>query len=325
MKVNSNNNRDITFNGFLNNKTFKKGLKFAADNGTHFAAATTLVLSLTARPAAIMLTPKTDKENRKLAFAKSLASTFSTYLLMLVLSQPLAGSVKRINKQPQKYLNKETIQNFKDTKAYDFATQMFKLGAGLLAAIPKAILTAATVPAVMNQIYPKKNDSNGLTFKGLPKGIGKALNNKKYQNFSKKYQDTNFPMHIIALTDTLSTGAFIYQTKKSKSIKEERKNPLCYNAAISTALSIICGYTADKMTQKPTEKFIRRFSEVNKNDPELKKCIEGIRIAKPILLVAGIYYMLIPFISTFLAERIHSKDYSEKANPSFSAATSIKR
>lgn len=316
MKVNSNNNRDITFNGFLNNKTLKKGLKFAADNGTHFAAATTLVLSLTARPAAIMLTPKTDKENRKLAFAKSLASTFSSYLLMLVLSQPLAGSIKRINKQPQKYLNKGTIQNFKDTKAYDFATQMFKLGAGLLAAIPKAILTAATVPAVMNQIYPEKQESNNLTFKGLPKGIGKVINNKKYQNFSKKHQDSNFPMHIIALTDTLTTGAFIFQTKKNKFIKEERKETLCYNAAISTALSIVCGYTADKLTQKPTEKFIKKFSEINKKDPELKKYIEGIRIAKPILLVGGIYYIIIPFISTFLADRAgrNNKNYKRNNN-----------
>ena len=63
MKVNYQNNRDISFNGFWNNKILKKGLEFAADNGTLFAATTTLALS-SVRPLAILSTPKTDKKNK---------------------------------------------------------------------------------------------------------------------------------------------------------------------------------------------------------------------------------------------------------------------
>ncbi len=310
MKVKT-KNRDISFGGIYNNSVFKKGLEFAADNGALFAATTTLTLSLTARPAAIMLTPKTDKENKKLAFAKSLASTFTGYALMFALSKPLAKKMKGIDKN----LTKETAENLKDgaeslskSKAYILATQMFKLGLGLAAAIPKAILTAASVPVVMNQIYPK--DNKGLTFKGKNTNIiEKILNNKKYQEFAKKHKDSNFPMHIIAATDTLTTGTFIYQTKKSPKIQEERKNPLCYNSAISTGLSIITGYTADKLTEKPTQKFIDKFKKANINDPKLDKYLEGIKIAKPILLIGGIYYILIPFISTFLADRIKTTNH----------------
>lgn len=306
MKVNS-NNRDISFGGIYNSTPLKKGLEFAADNGSLFAATTTLVLSLTARPAAILATPKTDKENKKLAFAKSLASTFTGYLLMLGLSIPLAKRMKNIDKK----LSHKSVNNLKDgaeslskSKAYIFATQMFKLGLGLAAAVPKAILTAASVPIIMNNIYPEERN-NGLSFKGgLSDKIAKVLNNKNYQEFAKRYKDTNFPMHIIAATDTLTTGTFIYQTKQSSKIKEERKNPLCYNAAIGTGLSIITGYSADKTTQKPTEKFIEKFKKINKNDPMLDKQVEGIRIAKPILLIGGIYYIIIPVISTFLADRI---------------------
>ena len=43
--------------------------------------------------------------------------------------------------------------------------------------------------------------------------------------------------------------------------------------------------------------------------PNVEKQVEGIKIAKPILLVGGIYYMVIPFISTFLADRA---EHSEK-------------
>lgn len=75
-----------------------------------------------------------------------------------------------------------------------------------------------------------------------------------------------------------------------------------FYAGISTALSIGCGYVVDKLFDKPTEKFIKKFREANKGMPNLEKQVEGIKIAKPILLVGGIYYIVIPFISTFLAE-----------------------
>ncbi len=288
-----------------NSKILKKGLEFAADNGALFTATASLALSTIARPAAIVAAPKTDKENKKLAFAKSLASTFVGYAMMFALSKPLAKKMKNINKN----LTKESVENLKDgadkleqSKAYILATQMFKLGLGMVAAVPKAILTAASVPVFMNQIFPEEN--KGLSFKGKSSDIiTKTLNNKKYQEFAKKYKDTNFPMHIIAATDTLTTGTFIYQTKKSNKIKEERKDALCYNAGISTALSIASSYLADKFTDKPTDKFIKNFKQINKNDPKLDKYIEGIKIAKPILIIGGIYYILIPFISTFLADR----------------------
>jgi hypothetical protein len=141
MNVNSLNNRDISFNGLLNNKVLKKGLEFAADNGALFGAATTLVLSTTVRPLVILSTPNTDKKNKQVACAKSLASTLNGYLITLACSLPLARSIKHINKNPEKYLKKETIENLKgnaekvtDSKAYSMVTQLFKLGLGFLIA-----------------------------------------------------------------------------------------------------------------------------------------------------------------------------------------------
>ena len=295
MKVNS---------GFYRNKTLKKGFEFAAKNGALFAASTTFALSATARPLSILLTPKTDKENKKIACAKSLSSSAVSFLMTLGFSLPLMFAMKKIDNNPQKYLKSETIKAY-DKKSYEFATQMFKLGLGLAIAVPKALLTAAGLPYIMQNVFPEKKE--GLSFrgkKGLADGIGKVLDNKKLQEFSNKHKNSNFPMHIFAGADVLTTATFIRQIARSKKIKDDdRKQVLMYNAGISTGLSVGCGYVLDSLTEKPTARFIENFKKANKGLPNLDKQIEGIKIAKPIFLLAGVYYTLIPVISTFIADR----------------------
>ena len=321
MKVNY--QRDISFKSIYTSKAVKKGLEFAADNGALFGAASAVAFS-TARPLAIMLAPKTDRENRKIAATKSITSSIIGFILMLALSLPLSKSIKKIDKNPEKYLNQETIKALKDnstdlenSKGYVFATQLFKLGLGTIAAIPKAILVAAGMPYLLNAFNnsgKEKNNSiskeskNNPSFKAnsgetLTNTIGKVLNRKELQNFATKYKDSNFPMHITALTDITATLAFIQQTKKRGEIKENRQNALIYNSAISTGLSVVCGYLADKLLDKPTQKFIDNFRIKNAGEKGLEKQIQGIKIAKPILILGTIYYLMIPFISTFLAER----------------------
>lgn len=305
--------KQLSFCGFYQNKALKKGLEFAANNGALFAASATLALSATARPLSILFTPKAKKENKKVACAKSFSSSIVGFFMTFGLSLPLALAIKSIDKNPQKYLKQETIKFF-DKKSYQFATQMFKLGLGAAIAIPKAVLTAAGLPYVMNSIFPEKDKE--LSFKGkerLAHGIGKVLDNKNYQKFSNKHKNSNFPMHIVAGTDILTTFAFIHQAKESKKVREERKKVLIYNATISTALSVACGYVLDNLTDKPTQKFIENFKKANKAQPNLEKQIEGIKIAKPILLLAGVYYTLIPIISTFLADRIGEKPFLNKS------------
>ena len=316
MKVNS--QRDISFKGFYNNKALKKGLEFAADNGALFAATATLTLSMFARPASIWLAPHTDKENKRVACAKSIASSLAQFGLTFLLSKPVANAVEKIDKNPEKYLKKSTLQ-FMDiankaagkSKQYEFATQMFKLGVGFVVAIPKAVLTAACMPFVLQKIFHRHdkphNENKNVSFKGkgndkLAKGIGKILDSKGMQEFSEKHKDSNFVMHMVAATDALTTAMFINETYKSDKIEERRKKALIYNAGISTGLSIISGYIVDRLLDKPTQKFIEKFKKANKGLPNLEKQIEGIKIAKPILLVGAIYYMAIPFISTFLAD-----------------------
>ncbi len=311
-------------------RIFKKGLEFAADNSSLFIATLSLGLSTIARPVSIMLTPKTDKENKKYACTKSLASSAVGYGVMLTASLPLSKAVKGIDKNPEKYLKQSTIKALKAgektlnlSKRYAFATQLFKLGLGFIIAVPKSILTCALIPPFMSKVFSKKQDKE-ISFTGgtekLSRILGKIIDTNAVKKLSEKMAGTNYEQHIISLTDALATAAFIHQTSKSKKIEQNRKTALIYNAGISTALCIAGGYVLKSITDKQANKFIDNFTKANKNSPKLEKYIEGIRVARPALILGGLYYILIPLISTFMADRIdRRKNYDSIKNPEISA------
>lgn len=321
MKVNSIDKNSISFNGFYNSKGLKKILSLAENNGALFTSVTALALSATARPISIMATPKTDKENKKLACAKAITSTILDFLITLAISAPIVKAVGNINKNPQKYLKKETIENLKnganelkDSKAYTLANQMFKLGIGIAIAAPKAILNLLGMPYILDSFFKNNNiserNTKEVSFRGkgsekLSEWIAKIIDNKSVQEFSKRNAESNFPMHINAIKDALTTGVFVAGLSKSKKIKDERKNPLIYNSIIGTGLSIVTGYVLDSATNKPAERFIENLKKANKNDPNLKKYIDGFKIAKPVIILGTMYYVVIPIISTFLGERVN--------------------
>ena len=308
--------RDISFKSVYTNKAVKKGLELAASNGALFGASATVAFSAL-RPMSIMCTPKTNLENRKIAAAKSITSSLINFVIMLGISIPLAASISKIDKSPDKYLKKETVNKLKesgkeltDSKGYVFATQLFKLGIASIVAIPKAIMTTSWMPYIVGAMSINRKEDKNISFKGLTdktaNSIGNILNNKKMIKFSEKFKNSNFPMHINAITDTIATLTFMEQANRSKSIDSARKNALIYNAGISTALSIAGGYTIDKLLENPVEKFIEKYKKINKNDKNLSKQVQGIKIAKPFLILGTIYYILIPLVSTFLAEKANN-------------------
>jgi len=312
-------------------KILKKGLEFAANNGALFAASASLAFS-TIRPIIIMATPKTDKENRQYASTKSISSSVIGYLMMLCASLPVAKAVKNIDKNPEKYLKPATIKvlqagekSLDASKKYSFATQLFKLGLGFIAAAPKAILTCALIPPIMSKLFGKSAGNEkmphptftGLSQKGLnpiSKFIGKIIDTKIVQNMADKFHNTRFEQHMISLTDIFTTGAFISQTAKSKRIKEDRKKALIYNSAIATGLSVAGMYGIDSLTKKPTEKFVENFKKVNKNSPKLNTYLEGIRVAKPLIILGAMYYIVIPLLSTFFADKF-AKNETKNIQP----------
>ncbi len=328
----------------LNNKTLLKGLEKISEHGTSFAAGTSLLMSMTVRPFAILSTPDVEKENKQYAVANSLCSGLIKFGMVEAVALPIENAVKKIDKNPEKYLKKETINTFKNgadnlikSKSYKLASQMIKLGTGFFMAIPKSVLTIALIPVIMDNIFnnnkkkkveetlrvknnpdniqiinSKKIPFSGAVQEGLSKGAGKILDNKYLQKFAVKNADKekDIAKHITAATDILLTSAFAWRTEKSDKIKENRKKALIYNNVISTAITLFGGYGIDSVMKNKTGNFIKTFSEINKHDPKLHKYIEGINILRPALIFAGIYYGILPIFSTYISEKIDK--YIEK-------------
>ncbi len=365
------------FSGALNNKAVLRGLETIAEHGSTFAAATSFVMAVGVRPLAVGMTFGVDKENKEYASVNSLCSGVMKFLTAEAVALPIENAVKKIDKEPLKYLKKETVENLSSagktlsqSRDYKFATQFLKMGSGLVSAIPKTALTVALIPIVADKILKighsskKENSLSGeklkngmenqkkppvsliektgsakesegfkmnnyasvfnpvsktLNFKGnragilkggvteiMAKGTGKLLDSAHFQNFVKKFSknDADIARNMSMATDLLLTGSFVYRTKKSEKIEEKRKNPLIYNNVISTGASLLFGYGLDNLIKKNTDKFIKKFREINKGDPKLEKYIEGINILRPTLAFAFVYYGLLPVVTTFLADKI---------------------
>lgn len=325
MQIHSISRNSTKFTGLLNNKFLLKGLEKVSEHGTSFAAGTSLVMSLGVRPLAIISTPDVEKENKQYACANSICSGLIKFGIIEAVALPIENAVKNIDKNPEKYLKPETVKTLQssgkliESKSYKLGTQIMKLGTGFVTAIPKSMLTIAFIPIIMDKLFnirknkistdKNKKDKNvpftGNLNRSISKGLAKILDNKKFQNFVVKHknEEKNIAKHITAGTDILLTSSFAYQTNRSQKIKENRKKALIYNNVISTVITLAGGYGIDNVIKKKSEKFIEKFSEVNKGNPKLHKYIEGINIVRPALIFAGIYYAVLPMFSTYMAEK----------------------
>lgn len=339
--ANKNSNK-LNFKGIYNSNNLKKGLEFASNNGVLFSAVTCVVLSSFFRPIAVLLTPKAKKEDKQYTCARSITSGLLNFGLTLAITTPIIKAVDNIANNAGKYLSANTIKALKGNEktltqnkgAFGFATQMVKLGSSFLTAEPKAWLSCALVPPLMSFLFnlerhpnkpkekpiPKekliwKNNSK-VIFKGnlgqnitngLSKGISKFFNWEPLQKAANKYQNTNFAQHMFSLNDIYLTSLFVKYTNSNKDIKEDRKKTLNYNAVLQTGITIPLSYGIDRLSKKPTERFIENLKNANKNDPKINKYIEGVKIAKPALIMGVLYYVVMPVVCTMLADVVSRK------------------
>lgn len=326
------------FKGLYNNKFLLNGLEKISDHSASFCAGVSLVSSLILRPVAISLTPKAEKENKKILTAESVASAVSKFAIVEAIALPIESAIKKIDNNPSKFLNKKAFDTLEtqgkkliDSKNYKFITQIIKMGSNLVSAIPKSMVGVALIPIVNDLIFGKKDknpktdtllnqkeiDKNenfktfkrNLSFGNLPKAIGKIISNEDVQKFAIKHSknDKNIARNTSIATDLLLTSVSSIGIAKSKKIENNKKKPLIFNKVFSTLISLIAGCSIDKFIQKGTKETIKKFSQINKNNPKLLKYLEGINIARPAIIFALIYYAIIPVISTFASDKISNQ------------------
>ena len=342
MKVQNLGRNNPSFKGGMNNKLLLKSLEKISEHGTTFSAGVSFIMPLTIRPLAILSTPNVEKENKQYACANSICSGLIKFGMLSAVALPIENAVKKIDKNPEKYLKPQTLRTLNhhnkkiiESQSYRLGTQIMKLGTGFITAIPKSMLTIALIPIIMDKLFShkfsakvynrdekhNKINSSKISFKAqitdkIAKGLGKILDNTRYQKFITKHQneEKNIAKHLSAGTDILLTSSFAVQTAKTDKIKENRKRALIYNNILATGITLSGGYSVDKIIRKKTEPFIKKFSEIHKNDPKLQKYIQGINIARPALIFAGIYYCILPVFSTYFAEKIDKFARNDKSN-----------
>ncbi len=334
MKVNKQNNQNISFKGsFYNNKILLKSLKLAGEKGALVAAGTTLACSTVVRPVAILLTPDSSKEDKQFACAKSIESGILGTVLTASIFAPVSKVIDNISKEPKKYLKPSTVEKLQqsaktldEAPAYNFIKQIAKMSPELIAVLPKALISAALIVPVTKFIFNRKpkekkeeirSSSSMPSFKGSPLNLSKKIvgimENQDVQKAALKYKDTNFIQHALNLKDLFATVCFSVMTAFNPKMKKENKNPLIYNTVISTALTVVGGYAANKALDRPLEKFTRNFIKANQADQNLYKYLNGIKVLKPIVILSSLYYVAIPMLSTFWAGKFSKNNQSSKA------------
>lgn len=98
-------------NNFLASPTLGKVLDVAADNPTLFQAGFSLGICCLARPVTNFLVTK-DKQDATYASCHSISSGVIGFLWPLIFVNPLSGAVKKVMKNPAKYLKPETVKKF---------------------------------------------------------------------------------------------------------------------------------------------------------------------------------------------------------------------
>jgi len=96
---------------FLQSETLGKVLESAADNPVIFQSAFSLALCCGARPATNFLVTE-DKQDATYASCHSISSGVIGFVWPLIFATPLSVGVKRVLKNPQKYLKPEVVKKF---------------------------------------------------------------------------------------------------------------------------------------------------------------------------------------------------------------------
>ena len=216
----------------------------------------------------------------------------------------------------KKEVQKTNISSFAENKIFDDIKQKSynqvlssaysssKSSDNLLFLTSKSQSTSHTLQARRGNLLGQPSFKGCIGDTAL-KGVTSILENGTFQEFainnSKKSADIARNMSIA--TDILLTASFIHRTDRSKKIEQDRKKALIYNSLISTGISILGGYFTDKLVQKSTKEFIDKFKAANKNNPKLGKYMEGINVLRPTIIFAGLYYGILPVISTYLADK----------------------
>lgn len=147
-----------------NSKTLRNFFIMADNSQSVFGAFFALILTGLFRPATIMVLPgqKKNKDDKKYAAAHSVASGLIGYAIALVISSPIASAMKKLEKEPEKFLTKDAVEYLRHKKPVNTAKLYVNMLHEAILAFPRAAITIALIPPILKHVFgyeSKKNKS----------------------------------------------------------------------------------------------------------------------------------------------------------------------
>lgn len=146
---------------FYKSEAVRKFFINADDSHAVFGAMFALLLTCVMRPASIMVMPAKNKDDNKYAAAHSIASGLISYGLSLVISAPIANAMKKLQKEPDKFLKDKELEYLKHTRQLETAKKFMNFGHEMIIAAPRAMITIALIPPILKYVFgweKKKKD-----------------------------------------------------------------------------------------------------------------------------------------------------------------------
>lgn len=153
------NKADRFIDKFLKSKTGLKILKMADINPTLFALGIGTAVSVTLRPATLLVVPGAKKEDKKYAAIKSIISAFITLATQGLIFYPLGLAMKNLGEKAKEAPQTTKFPYKIKTPKFEACNFFLNNGLGFFVTIAATLVMVKVVGAIMNKIMPPKNES----------------------------------------------------------------------------------------------------------------------------------------------------------------------
>lgn len=166
------------------------------------------------------------------------------------------------------------------------------------------------IDRIIGKPYDKFVDS-------IAKLFGKLLDTDVALNLIKKTSkkdnsSSNVLSNLSTLGSVILSGLYVKKTLDNDKLDPNKKKTLAINQASVWGISTILGYTFNGIVNKKVDKFASEFEKRNQGNEHLGKYIEGIKIAKTVMIFDIVYRYFAPVVVTPIANHIGNKLQEKK-------------
>lgn len=155
---------------------------------------------------------------------------------------------------------------------------------------------------------------------GIARGIARIFESPLLGNIVNNIKDSKMIItHLMVAESALTSALYVRQTLNNKKLDKQHRNTLAINQGLVFGVSTALTYTLDKSIAKWADRMACRFKAVNPmlDAKKLDKCLDGLQVAKSLVIIGFIYRYFSPVVVTpianWLGKKVQEKSAAKKA------------